>query len=234
MENELESQQPPKSEQPSTKRKGPKSTLLVIASILVLVGIGGIAYNQWRKLQALDSRNSSLTAQVKQLTTSNTDLKAKNVTLSNSVKVLTGTQAKASKPTGSSSTTDSNSSKPAPGASLTINKVQIVTPSYFGNTGTEADTYQLRAIFITMGNLTASSQTYNLLDFTATTDKGEIVKPLIYAGPASGNFWNSSTLAAGGSTNQAITFKASDNIVTLQWTPSGSDTISLPIPAATN
>ena len=203
--------------------------------LAVFAGLSVDAYKQHDKVKYLDSQNNNLSVQVKQLKTSNSGLKSKDDTLSKSIQALTSAQAKAAKPSAAATVSDSNTTTtPVAGASLTINKVQILTPSYFGNTAPDATTDQVRVVFVTMKNLTSSPQTYSVLDFSATTNTGVIVKPRVYAGAGMGTIWNNSTLAPGGTISQPLLFDEGDNIVTLQWSPSGSSTISLPIPSVPN
>jgi cytoskeletal protein RodZ len=212
----------PSNEQKPRKRML-KKVILTLVVILLLGAAGAYIFIQSQSLSKVNSTNNDLSGQVSKLTASNKELTDQNTSLKKSIEALADPQ-----------TSSEATSNPSVKGELTINKVQIVTPSYYGNTGTNADTDQLRAIFFTMKNTSAESKQFTILDFTATTDKGEIVKPLIYAGPMSGNFWNNSTLAAGGSTEQSITFDSKYNLVTLQWAPSGFDVTSLAIPATTN
>ncbi len=204
-----------------------------LALLVALTSLGVNAYKQHDRVKYLNSQNSSLSVQVKQLVASNDSLKSRNATLSKSVQALTSAQATAAKPSATTTVSDNNSSTvPASGGSLTINKVQILTPSYFGNTAPDANTDQVRVVFVTMKNLSSTPQTYSVLDFSATTNTGQIVKPRVYAGTGMGAIWNNTTLAPDGSTSQPLLFDQSDDIVTLQWSLSGSSTVSLPIPSA--
>ena len=209
-----------------------------VLGTLVIVGVGYFSFTQHRQVNSLKSENVSLSAKNNQLTKSNKDLTAKNSTLQKSIQALSNPKKQSSMSnsttTSLASTGSSTTSRAAPGALLTITSVQMLTPAYFGNTAPNASTDPVKVVFVTMKNLSSASQNYWVGEFTATTDTGMIVKPRVYAGPGMGTIWNNSTLASGGSTTQPLLFEANDNIVTLQWAPSGSSPISLAIPPITN
>lgn len=205
---------------------------------LILIGVVYFSYMQRHKINSLQFQNANLTAKNNQLTKSNKSLATKNSILQKSVQALANPKKQSTTTTSvASSVSSSNpqssndaSKQPVSNATLTINSVQMLTPSYFGDTAPDATTDQVRVVFVTMKNLTSAKQTYSVLDFSATTSTGAIVKPRVYAGPGMGSIWNNSTLAPGGSTTQPLLFDASDNIVTLQWAPAGSDSVSLSVP----
>lgn len=212
------------------KKKLLKRITLIVAILLVLGAAGTFIYLQYRSLKDAESEKNNLTTQVKDLKSDNNKLTDTNTSLKKSIEALANQKNTQTTTSGSSSSTPQVSVN---SGILTLKGGNVLTPSYYGNTGTNADTDQLNALFITIKNTSTTSKQFILLDFSAITDKGEIVKPLVYAGPLSGNFWNNSTLAPNGSTDQSIVFDPKYTLVSLQWAPPGFEITSLPIPSKT-
>jgi hypothetical protein len=208
---------------------------IVIA--ILLIGGGYTIYTQNNQIKDLKGSKTSLNDSVSLLTKDKTKLATTNTNLTKSYTALKTTQkaiaTSVPAQTVYASPASSTTTKTAPvaTASLQINNVTVKKMSDFGATNANASN-TMRAVNVTMNNLSTKNQTYSVPDFTAITDTGEIVKATVYTNDAgNGTFWNNSGVAAGGSLTESIPFDVNKHIVTLEWTPAGSQPIDLPIPA---
>jgi Tfp pilus assembly protein FimT len=229
--------------------------LFALVLLAVMAGLAVSTYSQYHKANKLDNQGHALTAQVKQLKTSNNKLKSANTLLGKSLQTIANEKTKSSSQSPSATTTttkpSSSASAPAPvpvinlcdvsssnstsDGAFTVHGIEGLNPSYFGDAAANATTDHVQAIFVTIKNLASSDQTYSIFNFGAVTSTGTVIKPRVYAGPGTGTIWNNSVLAAGESTCQALLFDTGNTFLALQMTPPGStDTYTLPLPSIAN
>ncbi|MEI9914461.1 MAG: hypothetical protein WDN66_05880 [Candidatus Saccharibacteria bacterium] len=218
--------QGPKKE-PRKHSKKLKIICSIALPLIVLLIFGYVLLHQNNKVKSLNSKVTALNTKVSKLNSQNSKLNTQNSNLSKSVAALKKVQT-ATKVTVTAQPSNSTTQTQA-SASLVINSVKLVPPSYLGSTYTADTSNSVEAVSVTMKNLSSSTQTYTLDQFSAINNTGEIINPIHFAND--GQAWYTSSLIAGGSTTEYIPFEVSDNIVTLAWTPTGSQTINLAIPS---
>jgi hypothetical protein len=143
-------------------------------------------------------------------------------------------------PTSTVTSTDTAASQPPvvnPIASVTVKSVQNRLASDFGATAADSKDTKLVAVTVTIKNLSSANQNFSISNFAAITDKGAIVQAIVWAlgTPGVGNFWNNSTIVSGGTDTEVLTYPATNNLITLQFTDPTSQTVtSLPLTTPTN
>lgn len=204
--------------------------------VLVLVTAGTIIYNQQRQISSMRTKNDAVTLEAAQLAKDKMKLTANNTNLTESYKALKDSQKSATSIVAKTTlkTEGQTTAAPLPGASLQIDSVRVLPLSFFGNTNAYAKN-TTRAVQVTMQNLSTSNQIYTIGDFQAITDNGEVIDVTVYTNdPGNGTFWNNSEIAPNGTIQEYLPFNVDKNIVTLKWTPAGSNPVYLAIPADQN
>ncbi len=204
------------------RRRVPVSIFLsvVMVSTGLTLGLGTVSYIQRSSALSLSSKVAELTAANGVLQNGNNNLKAKNINLTKAVQSL-------QKQLSSTAITET----PTTTTSLNISAVKIQPGSDFSLANHPQISGDLRVVYLTIRNISNSMQTYDVNAFTATTDTGVVLKPLIYAPYDTKNTWYNSSLVAGGHQDVVIFFTPEQNIVTITWTPVNGTAISTPVPS---
>lgn len=192
--------------------------------VLILVAVGLVGFTGWFVYRATKNTNASLTAAQR----SNESSAAAGAHAQSQSDAGTSAPttdmdsaiARASDPT---PTTDSDSSS-APVASngsiLTIDKVSVDIPTYYGSPGTT----EYKRVSLTIHNNTSSQQSYDVGGIRGVTSTKEVVDPMNNL-PGSSE-WQSTNIAAGGEAKVSVLFKKDQDLVLIQWkAQSNTDTL---------
>lgn len=194
----------------------------VVEGLLILIIVGLIGFTAWFVWHSKNSTDTTFAA---------ADKAASSQIASKETAAIKDTPAKS----GSKIPAAENSTAAQAAATkITVTSVKDMPGSSFAKTGYTPPSGNLRVVYLSIHNSSATDQQYDVSQFSAATSSGEIVKPRVYS-PVESTLWNNATLASDGSKDITIAFGTDQAITTLYWkSATGNITVAVTLPKVTS